>query len=90
VGEPSRHEATRHADSAEAREERHNGEAREARSRAEESFAREASEPVRRETEPLFSGARSAREEPAPPPAVSAPAEPEQPSGPPRRGWWRR
>jgi hypothetical protein len=31
-----------------------------------------------------------AREEPAPQPAVSPPAEVEQPSGPPRRGWWRR
>jgi ribonuclease E len=88
--EPSRHEAPSHFVSAEAREERYNGDARETRPRAEETFAREAPSPVRRETEPFSRGAASAREEPAPQPAVSPPAEAEQPSGPPRKGWWRR
>lgn len=88
--EPSRHEAPSHVASAEAREERYNGESRESKSRSEESFARETPKPARRETESLFSGGPLAREEPAPQPAVSPPAEVEQPSGPPRRGWWRR
>jgi ribonuclease E len=88
--EPSRHEAPSHVASAEAREERYNGESRESKSRGEESFSRETPKPARRETESLFRGGPSAREEPAPQPAVSPPAEVEQPSGPPRRGWWRR
>jgi ribonuclease E len=88
--EPSRHEAPSQVASAQAREDRHNGDARETRVRSEEHFAREVPEATRHETEPFFSGAGSAREEPAAPPVASPPAEPEQPSGPPRRGWWRR
>jgi ribonuclease E len=67
-----------------AREDRHNGGAREANPH-EEARSREVPESSRRETEPVF-----ASEEPAPHPAVSPPAEPEQATGAPRRGWWRR
>jgi ribonuclease E len=66
-----------------AREDRHNGDARETKSREEMPSPEAESAP--RETEPVF-----AREEPALHPAVSPPAEPEETSGPPRRGWWRR
>ncbi len=67
-----------------AREDRRNGDARETKSR-EETVSREAPESARRETEPAF-----ARGQPAQHPAASPPGEPEQTSGPPRRGWWRR
>jgi ribonuclease E len=65
------------------REDRYNGDARETKPR--EALSREVPESSRREAEPVF-----AREEPAPHPVTSPPAEPEQASGPPRRGWWRR
>ena len=87
--ESSRHEASSRVAPAE-REERYNGEARETKPRSEEVFPREHPEP-RRDPEPSFSIATTAREEPpAPPPASTPKKEAEQSSEPPRRGWWRR
>jgi ribonuclease E len=66
----------------------HNGHGRETTPR-EEVIPREPSETTHREAEPLF-GAAPDREETPRRPVVSPPAEPDQASGPPRRGWWRR
>ena len=92
-GEPAAREFSRHEASSEVapaeREERYNGEPRETKPRNEGAFPREHPEP-RREPEPSFSIATTAREEPPAPPPASTPKEAEQSSEPPRRGWWRR
>jgi ribonuclease E len=69
------------------REDRQNGAARESKPQREEEFGRAVTEHPRRDTEPMFAGVTSAREEPAP---ARVESQVEQEAVPPRKGWWRR
>jgi ribonuclease E len=69
------------------REDRQNGAVRENKPRRDEEFGREAPERPVRDSEPMFAGINSDREEPAP---TRVESEVEQEATPPRKGWWRR